>query len=163
MSETFLKNIYYFRMESACMSMPRTFCTGYNFADCRTEMVEKCTEEGSQDCSVATAYVEKEMTFNKCTITHNNVCQKVPKRDCHTETKTVCPECKIVPTQRCHDVPKTVCKKVPKTVNTIVPRTECSKVCQPRSEETCTESEPKLVCKTTSKLVPVNVPVTICT
>jgi hypothetical protein len=117
-------------MESACMTMPRTFCSGDKLDNCVTEEVEKCTEEGPEDCTGTTTYVNKIVTFNKCNVAFNKVCKKVPKRECSTKIKTVCPECKVVKSQHCVDVPKTVCKKVQKTVDKIVPRTVCDEVCE---------------------------------
>ncbi len=149
-------------MESACMSMARTLCSGEKFDNCVTSNDEKCTEASNEDCTTSVTYVDKVLTFNKCNVVYNNFCKKVPKRDCRIEKKEVCPECKTVSTEKCSDEPRNVCKKVPKTVDKVVPKRVCNKVCQPRKEKSCTYPEPKMVCTPVTKFNSYQVPISKC-
>ena len=105
------------KMDSACMSMPSAFCRN---GVCSEIQVQKCTEEGREECSTVVTYVNKELVVNKCKVVYNKVCTKVPKESCRTESKEICPECKTVVTNKCTDVPRAVCNKVPKTVNQVL-------------------------------------------
>ena len=102
--------------------MPSTVCRDGVCSGDQVEFdiqVEKCTDAGKEECTTKVTYVDKELIFNKCKVVFNKVCTKVPKQDCHTESKEICPECKTVVTNKCNDVPRTVCSAVPKSVNKV--------------------------------------------
>ena len=150
------------KMESACMSMPKSICNDALFNDCYTVDDSKCTDEGQEVCETVTTYVPKMLLFNKCNIVYNKVCNKVPKERCHTVANEICPECKMVTTEKCIYVARSVCNKVTKNVDKIVPRNVCNEVCKPRHEETCTTPEPKVVCEPVVKFNSYQVPVSKC-
>ncbi len=109
-------------MDSACMSMASTVCRDGVCSGDQVELdiqVERCTDAAKEECTTQVTYVDKELVFNKCKVVYNKVCTKVPKQDCHMESKEICPQCKTVVTNQCTDVPKSVCSEVPKTVNKV--------------------------------------------